>query len=252
MPEKQKPVEAEWFRAIVDATTELAIISMDPEGRILTWNSGAERMFRSTAAQVVGENARVIFTPEDLVTGFADRELGVAAVEGHARDDRWHLRRDGSRVWAMGMLMAVRGEDGLIRGFVKIVQDRTEERRIEEDLKDSEERFARAFLGNPAGITVERRNDGSFVLANERFFQLTGYWRSEVMGRSGESLGVWAKSERKGILDRLAAGERLVTGEVTISSKAGETRRCAATFTYTELGGNQCILGTYVPLDTED
>lgn len=253
MSESGEPrVDAEWYRDMISAVNHFAIISMDTEGTVLTWNAGAQNLLGFQPEEIIGQSGRLLFTPEDAVAGAHEREIGIAAIEGHATDDRWHVRRDGSRVWVSGLLMAIRGEDGLVRGLVKVVQDRTENKRLEEDLRASEEQFARVFLGNPAAIAVERADDGVFVLANERFFQLTGYWRSEVMGRSGRDLGIWVdERQRRRVMSGLQPGEP-VGARVDIRTKSGEVRSCAATFAATQVVDSPCILATFIPLELDD
>ena len=142
-----RPGEDAWFRALVDSAKDFAILSLDSEGNIVTWNEGARRLFGFREDEVLGKPSSLIFTPEDQAISASERELDNAAREGRAHDDRWHVRRDGSHLWASGLLLAMRDDDGIVRGFVKIVQDKTDARRLEETLRASEEQFARVFLG---------------------------------------------------------------------------------------------------------
>jgi PAS domain S-box-containing protein len=221
---------------------------MSPEGIITLWNAGAERLFLRSRDEATGQSSRMIFTPEDEASGAHDREFGVAAAEGRAEDDRWHIRRDGSRFWATGVLMAIRSETGSIEGFVKVVREKTEERRLQEHLRRSEEQFARLFLANPAPMCVERRDNGAFVLANEAFLNLIGYWRSETLGRSASDLRLWADSaDRTSALDRLAAGSPAETVVLNVRPKHGPARRCFASLSQTALDSEPCILTTLIP-----
>lgn len=245
--------DSNWLRDVIAAANEFAVISMDAEGRIVTWNPGAERLFVHREEDVRGQPASLIFTPEDVVTGAYAREMRIAATEGCAKDDRWHVRRDSSRMWASGLLMAMRGDDGMVRGFVKVIQDKTDDKRLEDDLRASEEQFARVFLGNPAAMVVERRDTGAFVLANESFFQLTGYWRSDVMGRSADELSLWAEPSGRGrALKEIEAGAPASIARVSLRSKSGDVRACAATFSFTQLSEHHCILGAFIPLPSGD
>ena len=235
------------FRRIIDEALDYAIFSTDPDAVITTWSKGAERIFRQPAEEAVGQNARVIFTPEDQVAGEDDREIAIAATEGRAEDDRWHLRADGSRFWASGVLTAIRGEGGVIDGFVKIVRDKTDERRMQEALRASEEQFARVFLGNPAAMAIERRDTEAFVLANDAFFRLTGHWRAETMGRSGTSLKLWADpKQRREALAKLDSPERADNLTIDVRAKSGDVRRCALAMATTQLNSHDCIVMTLV------
>lgn len=239
----------DWFRTIVEGASDFAIFSLDHEGRILTWNTGAERLFGFPPEEAIGQSGAVIFTPEDRVRDHHEFEVATAATEGRAEDTRWHLRRDGSRVWVSGLLMSIRDENNVIQGFVKIAQDKSDEKRMEESLRDSEEQFARLMLGNPAGIALERTDNGSFVLANERFLQLTGYWRAELMGRNGDSLSLWDNpSERERALREVRERGSCPSATITVRTKGRQVRRCVAAFRATLVSDTECIVGTYIPL----
>jgi PAS domain S-box-containing protein len=105
----------------------------DPDGRITMWNAGAERLFRWTAAEAVGQPADIIFTPEDQAAGVPEKERAEAARKGRAADERWHIRKDNSRLWCSGSLSVLRGPGGAVRGFVKVVRDETARKRADEE-----------------------------------------------------------------------------------------------------------------------
>ncbi len=239
-------LDPEHYRAMVESAIDFAIFSLDPAGAITTWNSGAERLFRFSRSEAIGQPASMIFTPEDQAEGAPARELSIAATENRARDDRWHVRADSSRFWASGLLMPMRNESRIITGFVKVVEDRTSEKRLEESLRHSEEQFARVFLRNAAAIAVELRANGRFVLANEEFFALTGFWRAEAMGRSGDDLRLWADpGQRSSVLAETARSGR-ATSRIDLVAKSGERRPCVAAVQATMLDEEECLVVTYV------
>lgn len=125
----------ERFRLLVEGTKEYAMFRLDPRGLVVHWNSGAERVFGYTRDQAMGKDAAMVFTPEDQDAGVPQRELENAALFGQANDQRWHIRRDGSRFWANGVMSSLRDEQGDLRGFVKIARDATHEREAEEALQ---------------------------------------------------------------------------------------------------------------------
>lgn len=120
------------LRLLIDATTDYAIMMMDADGTVLTWNAGAERILGLSASEAIGQPIARIFTTEDQQTGEPLRELEEARMSGRSEDDRWHMRRDGSRFWATGVVTPLHHEDGSLRGFVKIMRDQTEHRLAEE------------------------------------------------------------------------------------------------------------------------
>ncbi|GJD28792.1 hypothetical protein PMNALOAF_0021 [Methylobacterium adhaesivum] len=119
------------YKAIFDSAVDFAIVATDPEGRITDWNTGAEAILGWPADIVRGRSLDIFFTPEDRRDGVPEREARVALASGSSSDVRWHQRRDGHRFWAVGRMMTLRHEDGSVRGFLKILQDRTAEWRRE-------------------------------------------------------------------------------------------------------------------------
>ncbi len=103
-----------------------ALILVGPDGRIARWPAAAEHIFGFAAAEVVGQPLSVLFTPEDRERGLAGHELTVAAADGRSRDDRWHVRKDGTRIWVTGVVVALRDAAGAVVGFAKIARDRTD------------------------------------------------------------------------------------------------------------------------------
>ncbi|WP_049731558.1 sensor histidine kinase [Rhizobium ecuadorense] len=121
-----------FLEAILQSAIEYAIISVDLESRVTTWNEGARRILGWDETEIVGQPVAVIFTPEDREAGVPQREMTAALTEGHGDDERWHVRKDGSLFWASGQLMALRSDEGELEGFLKILRDRTEQRENEE------------------------------------------------------------------------------------------------------------------------
>ena len=133
--------EAEQLRLLVHGTTDYAIFMLDPEGYILTWNSGAERLKGYKSVEIIGQHFTRFYPPEALARGWPDHELQMARTEGRFEDDGWRLRKDGSRFWANVVITALRDEQGRLRGFSKVTRDLTGRRQADEALRDSEERF---------------------------------------------------------------------------------------------------------------
>jgi two-component system CheB/CheR fusion protein len=123
------------FRAIVETATDYAIFTTDPEGRIVTWPPGAQGVFGWPAEEAIGASVDLTFTSEDRARGVPGRERDEARSRGQALDIRWHLRRDGSRVFIDGVTRPLTGPGGTLAGFVKVGQDVTERRRAEERLQ---------------------------------------------------------------------------------------------------------------------
>jgi PAS domain S-box-containing protein len=142
------------FRLIVENVRDFAVFATDLDGRVVSWNRGVGGLLGYPEDEWVGRDASIIFTPEDCERGEHLREMETALREGQAEDNRWHLRRDGSRFWAAGMLMLLRDGEGAPRGFAKILRDETEAKLTVERLRESEERFQRLVELSPDAIAV--------------------------------------------------------------------------------------------------
>lgn len=114
---------------MIDSAVGYAIISCDDSGRVQSWSRGAELLFGWSESEMLGQSMRQLFTAEDAVAGIFERECQDAMANGCAIDERWHVRKDGERFWASGELMRLADVPGLPAGFIKVVRDRTNQRR---------------------------------------------------------------------------------------------------------------------------
>jgi PAS domain S-box-containing protein len=116
----------ELVRLLVDSAHEHAVFLLDREGRVTWWSKGAERVFQVSCDRAVGTPVEQIFTTVDQRSGLAELERAIANADAISEDDRWHVRANGARFWASGALIALRGPDGEVLGFGKILRDRTD------------------------------------------------------------------------------------------------------------------------------
>jgi PAS domain S-box-containing protein len=135
--------QLEQFRLLVTSVRDYAIFMLDPEGRIQTWNTGAEQLKGYTADDVIGRHFELFYDEEARGRRHPDHELEVAAAEGRFEEEGWRIRQDGSRFWANVVITALRGADGALVGYAKVTRDLTERRQAEQRLLASE-RAARA------------------------------------------------------------------------------------------------------------
>jgi PAS domain S-box-containing protein len=126
----------ERFERLVEAAKDYAIFMTDSEGRVSTWNEGAQRLFGYGEGEILGEDASILFTPEDRESGAPERELRKARTEGRAEDERWHIRKDGSRFWASGFVRPVLDKEDALIGFSKVARDLTAHKRAEEAVEE--------------------------------------------------------------------------------------------------------------------
>ncbi len=174
--ERQRSEEAlrvseERLRLVVENARDYAIFSMDQERRITGWNSGAQRLLGYTEAEILGQPADVIFTPEDRESGACAREAETALAVGRATDERWHLRKDGSRFWGSGVMMAMHDGTGQSVGLVEIFRDQTEARAASEALEESRAQLWEALQENERA----RADAEAATLAKDHFLAVLSH-----------------------------------------------------------------------------
>ncbi|MEA3187238.1 MAG: two-component system, chemotaxis family, CheB/CheR fusion protein [Chthoniobacter sp.] len=168
---------------IIENAREYAIFSTNPEMIVTSWNPGAERLLGYHEKEIIGKSADLIFTPEDRVVGAPEAEKEQAVAEGRATDERWHLRKDGTRFWGSGYLMLMRGAGQKIIGFAKILRDLTEAKQTEETIRAGEEHF-RALIRSVKDYAIFTLDaQGRITDWNTGAEQITGYKAAEVIGR---------------------------------------------------------------------
>ncbi|WP_182422160.1 PAS domain S-box protein [Aureimonas sp. ME7] len=131
-------------RQIISSVTEFAIIATDRAGLVTEWNIGAEHILGWTLVEMIGRSAETIFTPEDRDNRQIQREMTTSLETGRGVDERWHLKKDGTRFWASGEMMPLRDEADEHIGFVKVLRDRTEQHLAGLRLREVEARLEKA------------------------------------------------------------------------------------------------------------
>ncbi|HVD32351.1 MAG TPA: PAS domain S-box protein [Gemmatimonadales bacterium] len=175
-------MDADRYRLLFEATVDYAVFHVSPAGMVETWNIGAERIFGYEAPEIIGRHASILFTPEDNLQGVPERELKFAMETGRAQDSRWHLRKDGSRFWANGVMVGLRDDAGSLVGLAKIVKDDT-------DLKQSEEllqyqlNLADAIASNAAEALFLVDSEGRTTFANPTAEAMFGWTSDELVGQ---------------------------------------------------------------------
>lgn len=150
------PNGAELFFRFLDQTPDYALIAIDPEGRVVHWNNGAEELLGYSDAEMRGQTIERIFTPEDRLLRMPEVEFQRAQATGRSIDERFHLKKNGGRFWASGVLVACRADDGALLGFGKIMRDRSDARQHMDLLKSQAEALLamderrRSFLASVA------------------------------------------------------------------------------------------------------
>jgi PAS domain S-box-containing protein len=184
----------ERHRLIMANVTDHAIFTLGLDGRITEWNAGAEKVF-GHGREIIGRPADILFTPEDRDAGRVEQELRLCLVSGRASDERWHIKKDGTRFFASGSMESLRGEDGVLRGFVKVVRDQTERVKAEGERQALTARIAlqaRLFdtaLSNSPDFIYTFDLEGRFTYINRSLLELLRKSADQAVGRNFFDLG---------------------------------------------------------------
>ncbi|MHB1203400.1 MAG: PAS domain-containing hybrid sensor histidine kinase/response regulator [Acidithiobacillus sp.] len=157
----------ESFRLMVESVTDYAIVMLDPEGRVVSWNAGAERIQGYHAEDIVGQHFSRFYLEEDVNNGKPQRDLEAVVANGRFEDEGWRVRKDGSSFWANVVYTAIRDQLGNLRGFAKLTRDLTERRQVETaliDAKSAAEKANRAKSDFLSSMSHELRNPLNAIL----------------------------------------------------------------------------------------
>ena len=133
--------DGERLRQLIEGVREYAIFQLDPSGRVVSWNAGAERMKGYQAEEILGKHFSLFYDPIDVHDGKPEHNLAQAMREGESIDEGWRIRKDGSRFWASVVITALRDPGGNVLGFIKITRDMTERRAREVTLAEAKEKL---------------------------------------------------------------------------------------------------------------
>lgn len=175
--------EADQLRLLIEGTSDHAIFMLDPEGFIVTWNSGAERLKGYKASEIIGQHFSQFYPAAANENRWPAHELHVARADGRFEDEGWRVRKDGSTFWANVVITALRDEQGVLRGFSKVTRDLTHRRQADETLRRSEERFHLLFEAVKDYAIFLLDPDGTIATWNAGAERIKQYRADEIIGR---------------------------------------------------------------------
>jgi PAS domain S-box-containing protein len=176
------------FKLLLDGVKTYGIFFIDCDGVITSWSQGAERLTGFTDAEAIGRPISIIFTPEDIKNKVPDRELARAREFGIADDERWHQRKDGKKFWATGSVTPLTNDEGVIRGFAKIVGDATE-RKLGEEFRLHEKEWLESALNLlPVPMIFASAESGDIQFYNHTLQHIAGESPFSVNLPSGDLL----------------------------------------------------------------
>jgi PAS domain S-box-containing protein len=201
--------EGEMFRLLAENVHDYAIFLVDADRHVRSWSRGAERLLGFTADEIVGRKCDVFFTPEDVRDGVPQKELDEALATGRGDDDRWHVRKDGTRFWSSGTVTPLRDAGGALRGFGKIMRDRTDLKRADEALRERQRQLE--FVTDRAPVLLAQVDaDYRFKFVNLPYAERFGLHPRDLVGKSlREMLGADAYATIRPHADEALAGRRV-------------------------------------------
>ena len=173
----------ERFRLMVSSIKDYAIFLLDPDGRVATWNAGAQAIKGYVESEIVGKHIEIFYPPELRAEGRPQKLLRQAAEQGRAHDENWRVRKDGTRFWADAVITALHDETGKLVGFAKVTHDLTARKAAEDKLRESEERF-RLMISSVKDYAIFMLDpEGHVATWNEGARAIKGYEASEIIGK---------------------------------------------------------------------
>jgi PAS domain S-box-containing protein len=211
----------EKYRMLLDGVHDYAIFLLDPGGRVVSWNAGAERMKGYTAGEIIGQNFSCFFSPEDIKRGRPEEVLGMTAASGRHEEHGMRVRKDGSQFLASATLTALRDADGSLRGFSEISRDLSES-------EESEARYRGLLEAAPDAMVVVNQ-DGEIVLLNVQAEKQFGYRRDELVGQKVKNIIPEGFAERL-IADALRSAEDALAQQIGTGIELNGRRKDGSEF----------------------
>src|ERR1043166_8164336 len=227
--ETWKDNEAELFRLLVENIKDYAIFVIDPQARVQSWNPGAERLLGYRENEIIGQLVDIFFTPEDIASGVPQREMKASLDVGAGNDGRWHVRKDGSRFWAGGIMTPLWDVGRKLRGFAKIMRDRSEWKLSEDErvsrtkAAERRQRLYDAVLANTPDLVYVFDLDHRFTYVNEGLLQMWGKTWDEAIGKNCLELGYesWHATMHDREIEQVVATKQPIKGEVPFTGTFG-------------------------------
>src|SRR5262245_19141274 len=199
----------ERFRILVEGVRDYAIFMLDPEGYVISWNPGAERIKGYRADEIIGQHFSRFYSAKEIDQKWPWHELEVAKIEGRFENEGWRIRKDGKRFWANVVITTLRSPDGKLRGFAKVTRDMTERKRSE-DLEEAARRMTEflAMLAHELRNPLASIRNAVTVMQEKPLADADVQWSRDVVSRQVLHLAR--------LVDDLLDIGRITSGKITL------------------------------------
>ena len=177
----------ERFRVLVGSILDHAIFMLDSEGRVTSWNSGAERLKGYHEEEILGQHFSRFYLPEDIERGKPQYELELASAEDRFEAEGWRVRKNGSTFWAHVVITAMRDRGETLLGFAKTVRDLTERRLATERIMAGDAQF-QAFMNHSPSLMFIKDLGGRYLHVNDQFTRAFGIERKDIISRTDSEI----------------------------------------------------------------
>lgn len=230
------------YRSLFENAND-AIVTFTLEGIVTAVNRGLEALLGWSRDELIGRHYRKFVTPASVAVGEERTRQFLTGQRPFSIFEVEFVRKDGGVVPVEARTRPILNKEGYLLGIQGIYRDITERKWAQEALRQSEERFFKAFHASPGPISISTFADGRFLDVNARFLEVLGYRRDEMIGRTALELGLWANlKDRARVMATLAAQRSAQDQEFTFRTKAGESREVLISRELITLNGESCVL----------
>jgi PAS domain S-box-containing protein len=224
----------EHFHFVLDAVKDYALLMLDSRGRVITWNQGAHRMKGFEAGDILGRHFSCFYLPDDVEKGHPDKELQIAADQGHYSEEGWRMRKDGSRFLAHVVIASIRDSSGKLRGFTKVTRDLTERETIDKKLREQ------ALILDLANDAIFIRDgDDRIIYWNQGAQRLYGWNKEEALGQVTHTLLKTQFPESLAAIQAQLQAQGHWQGELVHARRDGSLLTVASSWTVQRDASNQ-------------
>jgi PAS domain S-box-containing protein len=246
--------QQERFRLLVEGVREYGLYMVDPEGRVVSWNAGAEHIKGYSAAEALGMHVARFYSPEDVAAGLPEAILRRAVERGHDLEEGWRVRKDGSRFWATVVTTALYDDLGQLRGFSKLVRDETERQQLIRERERTLRWFRTVIDTCPVGLLLFEGPRGDRVEANSSAIRIMGQEPDPEPGRE-HNIGPLSHADGRPVAteqmpsSRALRGETIAAGEEYLLQRPDRTSVSTLISAAPVLGDEGRVVGAIVVFD---